>query len=304
MINNDEKNAVNEVLNGPILTHGKRVKEFEKKFSQFTSSKYALAVSSCTAALHLAYFYLGISKNDEVIVPAQTHVATAHTVELLGGKAVFVDSELKTGNMNIDLIEDKINKKTKAIAVVHYLGMPVNMKRIKEIAQENDLFIVEDCALSLGAYFNNIHTGNIGDVGCFSFYPVKHITTAEGGMLITNNESIYLHLNKSRAFGIDRQIQERKTPGVYDVKTLGYNYRLNEIQAAIGLSQMDKIDGFLEKRRSNYERLNNGLSDIKEITLFDSTHDEYRSSYYCLQIILNNSIGKKRSEIINGLKVR
>jgi len=301
MIGKKERSAVDKVLQGPILTHGKNVKEFEKKFAQYTSSKHALAVTSCTAALHLAYFYAGIGKNDEVIVPSQTHVATAHAVELLGGKAVFVDSELETGNLDTTQIEDKITKKTKVLTVVHYLGMPVDMKKIKKIADKFDLFVVEDCALSLGAYFNGVHTGNIGDLGCFSFYPVKHITTGEGGMVISNNEDISSHINKDRAFGIDRQIDERKTPGIYDVQSLGFNYRMNEFQAAIGIEQLKKVDGFLKIRKENFERLYNGLKEIEKIILFKSSHDDFQSSYYCFEFVLKDNLGKKRYEIIKKL---
>lgn len=302
MIGEKERKAVDRVLQGPILTHGKNVKEFEKKFAQYTSSKHALAVSSCTAALHLAYSYAGIRKGAEVIVPAQTHVATAHAVELLGGKAVFVDSELETGNLDIDQIEDTITKKTKALAVVHYLGMPVDMSKIKKIAEDHNLFVVEDCALSLGAYFDGVHTGNFGDVGCFSFYPVKHITTGEGGMLVSNNEAISSHINKERAFGIDRQIQERKTPGIYDVKSLGFNYRMNELQAAMGIEQLKKLDGFLKARRKNYEQLEAGLKEIDDISLFKSTHGNLQSSHYCFVFLLKGTtLGNKRFDIVKKL---
>lgn len=301
LIDDKERNAVNQVLKGSILTHGQRVKEFEKMFAEYISVKHALAVSSCTAALHLAYFYLGISKGDEVILPAQTHVAISHTVELLGGKSVFVDSEMETGNLNINQIEDKITDKTKALSVVHYLGMPVDMKKIQKIANKHNLFVVEDCALSLGAYIDEVHTGNFGDVGCFSFYPVKHITTGEGGMLVTNNEDIALQINKQRAFGIDRQIQERKIPGVYDVQTLGFNYRMTELQAAIGIEQLKKLDDFLKKRKENYRQLEAGLKELEEIKLFKSTHGNLQSSYYCFVFILNNSLGKKRFNIIKKL---
>lgn len=301
MIDEKEQNAVIEVLKNPILTHGKNVKEFEKKFAHFTQTDFALAVTSCTAALHLAYSYAGIGKNDEVIVPSQTHVATAHAAELLGATAVFVDSEMKTGNLDIDQIEEKITDETKVLTVVHYLGMPVDMKKIKKIAEKYNLFVVEDCALSLGAYIDDIHTGNFGDVGCFSFYPVKHITTGEGGMVVTNNDEISSKISNDRAFGIDRQIQERKIPGIYDVQSLGLNYRMNEIQAAMGIEQMKKVEGFLRDRKNNFERLYQGLEEIEDIHIFTSSYDEFQSSYYCFELILNDSLGKKRFEIVKNL---
>lgn len=256
IITDDERNAVLKVLEGTTLTHGPLVREFEAAFARFTGARQAVALSSCTAALHLAYFYLGIGSGDEVIVPAQTHVATAHAVELVGAKPVFIDSESQTGNMDIGLLEGLITTNTKAISVVHYLGMPVDMHRVMQIARQHGLFVVEDCALAIGTYLGGTHAGLFGDVGCFSFYPVKHITTAEGGMLITNNDDIAAGISRQRAFGIDRNIvSERPMPGVYDVVELGLNYRLNEIGAAMGIEQMKKLAGFLARRQENYQAL-------------------------------------------------
>ena len=190
MIGAEEKQAVADVLSGPILVHGPKAKEFEEAFAAYTRADYAVSVSSCTAALHLSYFNLGLGVGDEVIVPAETHTATAHAVEICGAKPVFVDAEQRTGNIDIRQIESKITDRTRAISVVHFLGMPVDMDGINKIARKYNLFVVEDCALAIGTYFKGVHAGLYGDVGCFSFYPVKHITTAEGGMLITKNREI------------------------------------------------------------------------------------------------------------------
>ncbi|ODS33767.1 MAG: aminotransferase arnB [Candidatus Scalindua rubra] len=246
IIHDEEKKEVLDALSGHILTHGPRVRKFEKSFTDFVGGGHSLAVASCTAALHLAYFYLGTGPGDEVIVPAQTHTATAHAVELWGGKPVFIDSEMETGNIDIDLIENSITVNTKAISVVHYLGMPVDMKKIRIIAKRHNLFVVEDCALAIGSYFNDIHAGLHGDVGCFSFYPVKHMTTGEGGMLVTKHKEIAEKINRQRAFGIDRQITERKVPGVYDIGMLGFNYRMSEIQAALGIEQLKTFEWFFK----------------------------------------------------------
>ena len=164
-------------------------KQFENDFKKFTGAADAISVSSCTAGMHLFYFTLGIGKGDEVILPAQTHVATAHTVELVGAKPVFIDSEYPTGNLKIYDIEKKISKKTKAITVVHYLGNPVDMIKLRKIADKHKLLLLEDCALALGAKIKNKHVGLFGDAGFFSFYPVKHITSAEGGMIILKNKT-------------------------------------------------------------------------------------------------------------------
>jgi dTDP-4-amino-4,6-dideoxygalactose transaminase len=302
IIGDEEKNAVMEVLGGPILVHGPRAKEFEAAFAAYTGADYAVSVSSCTAALHLAYFYLGLGPGDEVIVPAQTHTATAHAVELCGAKPVFVDAERTTGNIDIDQIESHITERTRALSVVHFLGMPVNMERVVAIAQKHNLFVVEDCALAIGSYYKGVHAGRHGDVGCFSFYPVKHMTTAEGGMLITRHEQVAAKITRQKAFGVDRHMGERSIPGVYDVIILGFNYRLSEIQAALGLEQLKRVDSFLQKRKENYEALSAGLSELDEIEQFQSSHDDYQSSYYCLSIVLDETLAPKRFEVINSLK--
>ncbi len=302
IVGDEERNAVSEVLKGTMFVHGPKSKEFEQKFAEFTSAPYALTCSSCTAGLHLAYFYLGIGPGDEVVVPAQTHVATAHAVEFCRAKPVFVDAENQTGNINIDKIENIITDRTRALSVVHYLGMPVNMKRIMEIANKYNLFVVEDCALAVGTYFNGIHAGLHGDIGCYSFYPVKHITTAEGGMIITRDEKIAQKIDKQRAFGMDRTVGQRKIPGVYDVPMLGYNYRMNELEAAIGVEQLKRLPGFLEKRKANYEVLAAGLSDIEGLSLFKSSYDNYQSSYYCLAVLLDEQLVSKRVDIMMKLK--
>ena len=150
IIKEEEKKAVLEVLSGSVLVHGPRAEEFEEKFTNFTGGGYAVSVSSCTAALHLSYFYLGLKPKEEVIVPAQTHVATAHAVEFCGAKPVFIDAEERTGNIDINQIEKNINRRTRAISIVHFLGMPVDMQRINKIAAKHNLFVVEDCALAVG----------------------------------------------------------------------------------------------------------------------------------------------------------
>lgn len=302
MIGDEERKAVADVLAGNILVHGPRAKEFEDAFASYTGANRAVSTSSCTAALHLSYFYFGIGDGDEVIVPAMTHTATAHAVELCGARPVFVDAERETGNIDTEQIEALISDRTRAISIVHYLGMPVDMDRISAIAKKHGLFVVEDCALAIGTYLNGVHAGIHGDVGCFSFYPVKHMTTAEGGMLITQNKEIADKITRQKAFGVDRTPGERSVPGVYDVTMLGYNYRMNEIEAVIGTEQLKKIDRFLEKRKENYEHLERGLQDISEIGLFRSSHDGYRSSYYCLSILLNDPLVPKRFEIVDHLK--
>jgi dTDP-4-amino-4,6-dideoxygalactose transaminase len=305
LIGEEEREAVLRVLEGPTLTHGPRVKEFEAAFAKFTGAPYAVATASCTASLHLAYMALGVGPGDEVIVPAQTHVATAHAVELCGAKPIFVDSEPRTGNMDLDQVESRITPRTRAISPVHYLGMPVDMDRLTAITRRHGLRVIEDCALAIGTYFNGTHAGLSGDAGCFSFYPAKHITTAEGGMFITNDARLAAAVATRRAFGIDKNVvSERHVPGVYDVTVLGLNYRLNEIGAAMGLAQMQRLPGILRKRRENYEALTRALRGVSEIELLESSHDGYQSSYYCLVALLRPTLGGRRLEIVEALKQR
>lgn len=302
IIGEEEKQAVVRVLEGPILVHGPKAKEFEAAFAAFTAGRYAASLASCTAGLHLAYFYKEIGPGDEVIVPAQTHTATVHAVEYVGATPVFIDAEQETGNIDIDQIEAAITERTKAISIVHFLGMPVDMDRINALALKYKLFVVEDCALAIGTYYKGVHAGLLGDLGTFSFYPVKHMTTAEGGMLISKHEDVVKKIERQKAFGVDRTVSERKVPGEYDVNMLGFNYRMNELEAALGIEQLKRVPGFLTKRRANYEALEAGLKDIGEIQLLRSTHGDFQSSYYCLSFVLNSALAKKRVDIINGMK--
>ncbi len=303
LIGEEERRAVMQVMEQPVLVHGSRSLEFEHSFAEFTQAPCAISVSSCTAGMHLVYFAIGLGAGDEVIVPAQTHVATAHAVELTGAKAVFVDSEKTTGNIDISAIEAAITSRTRAIAVVHYLGVPVDMAKVVQIARSNNLFVLEDCALALGAKVNGVHVGLLGDAGVFSFYPVKHITTAEGGMIIVKDKSLAQRLHLLKAFGVDRNYGERKIPGVYDTVALGFNYRMSEIHAAIGIEQLKKLPYFLEQRAKNFAILASSLADIPQLRVLPQpTDSNLHSCHYCLGVMIDEEFREKRVDIINWLK--
>ena len=288
ILDNKEYSSVTKVLKSNILVHGPNTKKFENLFKKFTKSKYAISVSSCTAGMHLTYFSLGIGKGDEVIVPAQTHISTAHSVELTGAKPIFIDCIEKTGNIDISKIKKKINNKTKAIALVHFLGIPVDLIKIKKIARKYKLFILEDCALGIGAKYNNQHVGTIGDAGVFSFYPVKHFTTGEGGIIITNNKKLAKKLKLLRAFGVNKNFSERKR-GIYNAEYLGFNYRMSEIHAAIGIEQLKKLPKFLKLRDRNFKILNKKVQNNKNTIIIKSDKMNLKSSHYCLTIILKKN---------------
>ncbi len=304
IIGEEERAAVIDVLSGPILVHGPRATQFEGNFAAYTAAPHAVSVSSCTAGMHLVWLTLGLRAGDEVIVPAMTHVATAHAVELTGAKAVFVDAEPRTGNIDIDRLAAAVTNRTRGIAIVHYLGMPAEMLRIVEFARERGLFVMEDCALALGSAIAGQHAGLLGDCGVFSFYPVKHITTAEGGMIILKDAELARKLRLKKAFGVDRSHGERDTPGVYDVIDLGLNYRMSEIHAAIGIEQLKKISLFLERRDENYRVLRQCLAGARRISLFEASGPALVNSHYCLSILLDPDLGTYRPKIMAALSRR
>lgn len=303
-IGDDERAIAQEILSGHILVHGPKIHEFEADFAKWTGAESAVAVSSCTAGLHLGYFYLELGPGDEVIVPAMTHVATAHAVELVGAKPVFVDAEPRTGNIDIDQIEAAITPNTKALSLVHYLGMPVDMDRINAIAKKHDLFVVEDAALAVGTTYKGVHAGLLGDIGHFSFYPVKHMTTLEGGMILSKHQKVLEKIALQRAFGVDRTHRERKVPGQYDVTMLGFNYRMNEVQAAIGSRQVSRLDDFLAARRENHAKLTAKLAEVEEIDQFETSQGDFVSSCYCHSIVLKGDLAERRVEFIEALQKR
>ena len=304
LIEEAERRAVADVLEGTTLTHGPRVKEFEQAFAEFTGAPHAIATATCAASLHLAYMGLGIGPGDEVMVPAQTHVAMAHAVEACGAKPVFVDAEPATGNVDLDLLESLVTDATRAISVVHYLGLPVDMERVLEIARKRDLFVVEDCAIALGARFDGTHVGLHGDIGCFSFYPVKHIRTGEGGMVITTRDDVAEQVSKQRAFGIDKSVlADRRHTGAYDIDMLGLNYRLGEIGAAMGVEQMKRLDDFLAARGVTTRALSAGLAEIEDLEPIDSdSRERFDASHYCLVALLQGPLAERREELIDALK--
>lgn len=297
-----DREAVMAVLQGHILTHGPQGQAFEQEFAEFAGhNAQCVSVSSGMAALHLAYLHFGIGSGDEVIVPAQTHVATVHTVEWVGATPVFVDCDGTTGNLTADIIAAAISPRTKAISVVHFIGIPCPMAEIMAVAEQYSLKVIEDCALAVGARYQGKHVGLWGDAGCFSFYPVKHITTGEGGMFITRHQEVARPIAKLRAFGVDRNYTERTIPGMYDVPSLGLNYRMSEMQAAMGRVQLSRVPEILARRRANFDCLKRGLSSIPALTVLDSNLPEAQNSHYCLSLVLEGVDREQRDTVVSRL---
>lgn len=295
-----ERQAVLEVLQGDILTHGPQNRAFEEEFAAFMGDgAYCVAVSSGMAALHLAYFEMEIGPGDEVIVPAQTHTATAHAVEVMGAQPVFIDCEPGTGNIDPNQLEALITSRTKAISLVHFVGIPCNMDAIMRVAERHRVKVVEDCALAVGARYKGRHVGLFGDAGCFSFYPVKHITTGDGGMFVTRHQHVAERVRKARAFGVDRGFAERTIPGMYDVPTLGLNYRMSDINAALGRKQLSRINENLRCRRDNFAQLKMALSDLEYVSVIDTQDSASANSHYCLSMVLDGPLTTLRNQIIS-----
>ena len=230
-----------------------------------------------------------------------THVATAHAVEYCGAEPVFVDVLPDSGNIDPDGIA-AIDKDLSAVMVVHYLGLPCDMDRIQPIAESAGAFVIEDCALAVDATYGEAKAGTLGLAGCFSFYPIKHMTTLEGGMLTTDDDELADRVRRGKAFGYDRTIAQRTKPGIYDVSALGYNFRMNEAQAAVGLAQLSRLDEFQKARAENDRIIRERLADIEELTLFESVQGKANSSHYCLNVVLPRDGRLDRDAVVAHLK--
>ncbi|WP_425403997.1 DegT/DnrJ/EryC1/StrS family aminotransferase [Hwanghaeella sp.] len=306
MLAEDAFDAVRSVLESGILVHGKITEAFEQAFADRIGVKHAVAVSSCTAGLHLVHFCRGIGPGDRVAVPAMTHVATAHAVELAGAKPLFIDVEASTGNMDATLLAKAVEDGAKLAAVmpVHYLGLPCDMDAINEAATAAGAYVLEDCALAVDATYKGRKAGGLGLAGAFSFYPVKHMTSIEGGMVTTDDGDLAAAIRKRRAFSYNRALGERTRPGIYDVDALGYNYRMSEVEAAVGLSQLSHLDGFQETRARNDAILRDGLAELSELTIFPDSHGQARSSHYCFNIVLPRDGSLPRDRVVDFLKAK
>ena len=302
-ITNDDKKSISRALDSNLLTDGPILRQFEQKFAEFTDATHAVGTSNATSALYLALRSVGIREGDEVIIPNITFVATANAVLQTGAKPILADVDYETMNISHSEIIKKINKKTRAIIPVHLAGKSCDMETILKIAKRFRLKIIEDCAHAIGTKYKNKHVGTFGDVGCFSFYPTKNITTIEGGMAITNSEKIAEYIRVARNHGINRNLMQRyskRKPWEYDVKEVGYNFRLDEIRSALGLSQLKRIGRINKERRQIYEFYNMHLRKITGIALPSDSNTETNSHHlYIIKVTENCKI--TRDEMYEGL---
>ncbi|MBU5441013.1 UDP-4-amino-4,6-dideoxy-N-acetyl-beta-L-altrosamine transaminase [Paenibacillus sp. MSJ-34] len=281
-IDDDDIAAVVEVLRGDYITQGPKIHEFEQKIASYVGAKYAVAFCNGTAALHGACYTAGIEAGDEVITSPLTFLASSNCVLYQGGTPVFADINPNTYNIDPDEIAGKITELTKAIIAVDFAGQPAEMDRIQMLAKEHNLIVIEDAAHSLGASFGKRKVGTLADMTMFSFHPVKHITTGEGGMIVTNREDLYKKLLLFRSHGVtkdpDRMVKD-DGPWYYEMHELGYNYRMTDLQAALGISQMTKLENFVQRRREIAAQYNEAFSKLEGLVV-PFQHPEAESSWH------------------------
>lgn len=286
-----EEDAVLMALRSGNLAQGKKVEEFEFLFAEYIGTKYAVATSSGTVALHLALLSLGIGKNDEVITTPFSFIASTNAILYVGAKPVFVDIK-DDFNIDVSKIEEQITSKTKAILPVHLFGNPCDMDKIMELARNYNLKIIEDACQAHGAEDRNRKVGSFGNMGCFSFYATKNMTTGEGGMITTNNEKLYEKLRMLRSHG-------SKIRYYHDF--LGYNFRMTEIQAAIGCEQLKKLENFNNKRVDNAAYLTSLLKNIEGIVL-PAINKDKRHVFHQYTIVLTGSLPVGRDKLAKLLE--
>lgn len=299
-IEDDDIEAVVKILKSDFLTTGPAILEFEEAVANYVGAKYAVSFSNGTAALHGACFAAGIQEGDEVITTPMTFAASANCVLYQGGTPVFADIDDSTYNIDPKQIEEKITSKTKAIIPVHFTGQPAELDEIHRLAQEHNLVVIEDAAHALGASYKKKRIGGLSDMTMFSFHPVKHITSGEGGVITTNDDVYYQKLLQFRSHGIikDQQLMtEPHGPWYYEMQSLGFNYRMTDIQAALGANQLKKIDRFLS-RRKHYVSLYNEAFESRDEIRIPAQHPDGDSSWHLYIIRLQSEKMKVSRKVI------
>jgi len=302
-IGNEEIKHLSKVLRSKWIGTGPITEKFEKKFKKYKKTKYCLSVNSCTAALHLSLLTMKLKKGDEVITTPMTFASTINSIILAGGKPVLADIDKDTYNINPENIEKKITKKTRGIILVHLAGLPCEIEIINKIKKKYNLFLIEDCAHGIETKYNNIHVGNFGDTGCFSFYSTKNLTTGEGGMIISKDEKIANKIRVLRLHGLSKDAWKRNLPAAvkfnskfehYDVTEVGLKYNLIDINSAIGLVQLKKIEKNLKIRKKIYNIYRKNLYGLPiKFQKFTTDTKNFRHAYHlCIVELLNEKKDK------------
>ena len=299
----DEAQAAYDTILTGWITQGPRVAEFEEKFAAYTGAKYAVAVSNCTTALHLAMIVAGIKQGDEVICPSMSYIATANCIRYVGATPVF--AEINPANYNLD-VEDaarKITSKTKAILLVHQIGMPADIDAFRQLADKHGLKLIEDAACAAGSAYKGGKIGSHSELVCFSLHPRKVISTGDGGFITTNREDYYQRMKLLRQHGMsvnDRVRHESSKLIFEDHVEVGYNYRMTDIQASVGIRQLEKLDWIVAERRKIAMRYNEAFSDIDHIQL-PVEENGYFSNYQSYSIYLKDDCPVERNEIMQKM---
>jgi dTDP-4-amino-4,6-dideoxygalactose transaminase len=298
----DAQNAYDTIMSGWV-TQGPRVQEFEEKFAQYVGSKYAVALSNCTTALHLAMIIAGVGEDDEVICPSMSYVATANSIRYTGAKVIFAEVNPVTYNIDVEDVRKKITSKTKAVLIVHQIGMPADIDVFKALCSEKNLILIEDAACAAGSVYKGNKIGSHSDLVCFSFHPRKVITTGDGGMITTGNEAYRdrIKLLRQHAMSVNDRVRHESTKIIFeDHVELGYNYRMTDIQAAVGIKQLEKLDFIIAERRKIALQYHEAFKNISTIRLPLET-EGYLSNYQSYSIYLKPECKISRNDLMQAM---
>jgi dTDP-4-amino-4,6-dideoxygalactose transaminase len=301
-ITEDEAQAAYDTILTGWITQGPKVAEFEEKFANYTGAKHAVAVSNCTTALHLSMIVAGITSGDEVICPSMSYIATANSIKYVGATPVFAEVK-EDYNIDIEDVKKKITSKTKAILIVHQIGMPADIDEFTSLCKENNLILIEDAACAIGSSYKGRKIGAHSDLVCFSFHPRKVISTGDGGMIATSKIEFADRLKLLRQHGMsinDRVRHHSKSIIFEDHLEIGFNYRMTDIQAAVGLKQLEKLDWIIEERRKIAHKYINGLKDINTIRL-PLENSFKQSNYQSFSIYLKPECKIERNDLMQNL---
>ena len=302
-LNKEEaQNAYDTILTGWV-TQGPRVQEFEEKFAGYVGTEYAVAVSNCTTALHLAMIVAGVAEGDEVICPSMSYVATANSIRYTGAKVIFAEVNPDTYNIDINHVKQLINSKTKAILIVHQIGMPADIDAFKQLCTEENIFLIEDAACAVGSSYKGKKIGSHSDLVCFSFHPRKVITTGDGGMIATNNEAFRdrLKLLRQHAMSVNDRVRHESGKIIFeDHIELGYNYRMTDIQAAVGIKQLEKLDFIITERRKIAFQYHEAFKKIASIRL-PLEKSGFCSNYQSYSIYLKKECKISRNDLMQEM---
>ena len=301
LIEDDALAAYNTILSGWI-TPRPRVQEFEEKFAEYTGAKYAVAVSNCTTALHLSMIVAGIGRGDEVICPSMSYIATANSIKYVGANPVFAEVN-QNYNLDISDVEKRITAKTKAILLVHQIGMPGDIDAFQELCSRYKLKLIEDAACAAGSAYKGQKIGSHSELVCFSFHPRKIISTGDGGMITTNREDYYTRLKLLRQHGmsVNDRVRHSSDKVIFeDHIEIGYNYRMTDIQASVGVKQLEKLEWIVDQRRLIAQSYNEGLKDLENVIL-PKEEEGYFSNYQSYSIYLKEDFPISRNELMQKL---